>query len=104
MPSPRCCTQKSSPLIPSGSGCGSHELAKNSVGDIPLPDLPFEVTNLVGDVLVQQVAELGVADRSVADAGGEPVGQLVVPDERVSADELVVLPGEADQAVAAGPV
>ena len=104
MPSPRCWTQKSSPLIPSASGLRVPRVGEELVGDVPLPDLPAEVRHLVDDVLPEQIAELCVADRAVADTLREPARQLVVPDERVTADELIVLLREPYESVAAGPV
>ena len=53
---------------------------------------------------MQQVFELGVADSSVGDARSQPVGQLVVPQQRVSPHQLAVLLGEGDKAIGARPV
>ena len=74
------------------------------VADVPVPDLAAEAGDLRGDVLVQQVAQLGIADRAIAGSGGQPGGQLVVPDEGVPPDELVVGLGERDELVRARPV
>jgi hypothetical protein len=59
---------------PVGKGMRVPRVGEELVGDIPLPDLAAEVGDLVGDVLVQQGAQLGVRDRAVGDALGQPVG------------------------------
>src|SRR6185437_17137690 len=69
------------------------------VGHVPLPDPAFVARYLGDDVLVQQVFELGVADSSVGDARSQPVGQLIVPQQRVSPYQLAVLLGEGDKAI-----
>ena len=98
MPSPRWDTQKSFGLIPDGLLSVKNSLATSHCQILPLKWVTSSVMCLCSR------AQLAVADGAVGDAGGQPVGQLVVPDQRVSADELVVLLGEGDQAVAAGPV
>ena len=60
--------------------------------------------DLVGDVLAQQTAQFGVADAAVGYAGGQPTGQLVVPEQDMPPDQLAVLLCERHESVSGCPV
>lgn len=79
-------------------------VAGRLVDDVPLPDLALEVLDDGSDVVAQDVAQLRVADRPVVDALGEPGGQLVLPDQHMTADLLLVPAGEVDQLVGRTPL
>jgi hypothetical protein len=74
------------------------------VGDVPLPYLSPVPRDLDHDVLIKELLELRGGNGAVGDAGGEPVRKLVVPQQRVAADELPVRLREGDQLVGLGPV
>ena len=74
------------------------------VRHVPLPDLAPVAPHFGKDVLLQQSHELGTGDGAVGDSGGEPGGQLVVPQQRVPAHQLPVLRRERNQAVGTRPV
>jgi hypothetical protein len=94
------------------SGSGGHDGPRHSgadglteyVADVPLPDPAPVPGHLDGDVVLRQGPELRGADRAISHAGGQPVGQLVMPDKRVPADELSVRIREIDEFVGLGPV
>ncbi len=74
------------------------------VHDIPLPDLTLEVRHHVGDVLLEKCAQLVLADGPSIDAVGEPLRQLVLPYQDMTAHALVVLAREVDELVGRSPV
>ncbi len=69
------------------------------VAHVPLPDAAAEAAHLGEDVLLQQVQELGLGVEAIRHVGGQPVGELVVPAQRVATDERVIGVGEVDEVV-----
>ena len=99
MSGPRAAIQKLFGSIPEGSLSRKNSLATSHCHIFPR----YRVTSIMM-CSCSSCLQLRGGDGAVGDAGGEPVGQLVVPQQRVAADELPVRPREGDELVGLRPV